>query len=162
MTARKAKRAPRANLHLRIEDGAWRDDKDALQLLRKAARRALAAAAPEARELTILLADDAALKALNSRFRGKRKPTNVLSFPSEDPAYLGDIAIAHETVAREAKAQDKSFAAHAAHLAVHGVLHLVGYDHESAADALAMETLETQILAGLGLRNPYSPRGKAA
>jgi probable rRNA maturation factor len=162
MSARKRLPPARASFAVRIEDRLWRDEKPALQLLRKAARQALEAAGAPPRDVTILLADDATLKALNSRFRGKRKPTNVLSFPSQEPDYLGDIAIAYGTVAREAEAQGKSFAAHAAHLTVHGVLHLMGYDHESAADALVMEALETQILAGLGLRNPYLPRGKAA
>jgi probable rRNA maturation factor len=162
MTIRKRKPPARAAIAIRIEDRLWRDDKSALQLLRKAARRALEAAPAPARDVTILLADDAALEALNSRFRGKRKTTNVLSFPSEEAGYLGDIAIAYGTVAREAEAQGKSFAAHAAHLAVHGVLHLMAYDHEKEADALVMEALETEILAGLGLRNPYLPRGKAA
>jgi probable rRNA maturation factor len=92
---------------------------------------------------------------LNTHFRGKNKPTNVLSFPSSDPAYLGDIAIAYGVVAREAKAQKKRIKAHAAHLAVHGVLHLLGFDHEIETDAVVMEGLETRILATLGLADPY-------
>ncbi len=161
MTQRKSSKPRRAAITLRIEDAHWRGDNTVPQLVRKAARRALDAVGAH-RDVTILLADDVRLKALNSQFRGKRKATNVLSFPSDAPGYLGDIAIAYGTVAREAAEQHKRFADHAAHLAVHGVLHLAGHDHETEADALAMETLETQILAGLGLRNPYLPRGKAA
>ncbi len=117
--------------------------------------------------LTILLTDDAALKKLNRRFRGKPRTTNVLSFPSPDPCYLGDIAIAYEITAREAKAQGKRIKAHAAHLVAHGVLHLAGYDHQNEPDALVMEALEAQILARLGISNPYSgklyrDKGKAA
>ena len=84
--------------------------------------------------LTILLTDDARLQSLNLDFRGKDKPTNVLSFPAEGP-YLGDIAVAFGVTAREAKAAGKPFAAHATHLVVHGVLHLLGYDHERAREA---------------------------
>ena len=103
------------------------------------------------------MASDAKLRALNRDFRGKDKPTNVLSFPAAANAegYRGDIAIAYGVTAREAKAAGKSFADHAAHLVVHGVLHLAGYDHERARDAKIMEPLEVKILAGLGIADPY-------
>jgi probable rRNA maturation factor len=107
------------------------------------------------RPFTILLTTDRKLRTLNANFRGKDKPTNVLSFPSDDPDYLGDIAIAYGVAAREAKAEGKSFAHHAAHLAVHGVLHLLGFDHERPRDARLMEPLEIEILAGLKIPNPY-------
>ena len=120
-------------------------------------------------KLTVLLTDDARLRALNAAFRGKDKATNVLSFPAppSEALYLGDVALAYGVTEREARAQSKSFAAHAAHLVVHGILHLTGYDHEKARDARAMETLETAILARLGIADPYAPRpytgpGKAA
>ena len=161
MTQRKPSAPRRATITLRIEDPHWRGGKTVAQSVRKAARRALDSVGA-CGDITILLTDDVRLKALNRQFRGKRKATNVLSFPCREPGYLGDIAVAYGTVAREAEEQHKSFSDHAVHLAVHGVLHLAGYDHESEADALAMETLETQILARLGLRNPYLPRGKAA
>ena len=124
--------------------------------LKKAARAALAAGGgKKAASLTILLSDDARLKALNHDFRGKNKPTNVLSFPAGADTYLGDIAIAYGVTTREAKAQGKRFADHAAHLVVHGVLHLLGFDHERAADAKRMEPLEVKILARLGIADPY-------
>jgi probable rRNA maturation factor len=150
-------------LNVIVDDPRWRAKKAALPLLRRAARRALAMA-PEVRaacELTILLAGDERLQALNAQFRGKDKPTNVLSFPA-DGAYLGDIALGFDTIAREAREQGKSFAAHAAHLAAHGVLHLIGYDHENRRDAQAMERLETEIMAAIDIADPYAPGGKAA
>jgi probable rRNA maturation factor len=136
-------------------------------LIRQAARLAVKSTEMPLGALTILLSDDATLRALNRRFRGKPRTTNVLSFPSPDPAYLGDIAIAYGIVAREAHAQGKRIKAHAAHLAVHGVLHLAGYDHQKEAEALEMEALEGQIFGRLGLRNPYCGKlypgkGKAA
>jgi probable rRNA maturation factor len=105
--------------------------------------------------VSILLADDARLKSLNRDFRGKNKPTNVLSFPSAQPGYLGDVAMAYRTVAHEARVQGKRFAHHAAHLALHGVLHLLGYDHLEKCEASAMESLEIEQLAKLGIASPY-------
>ena len=160
MSMPKTARTPR--LAVRIEEPRWREDKPALALLRKSARLALAHGPADGRTLTILLTGDARVQTLNGQFRGKRKATNVLSFPSGDADYLGDIAIAHGVVAREAQEQKKSFAAHAAHLAAHGVLHLLGYDHETEREALAMEAIETQILARLGYADPYAAAGKAA
>ena len=160
MSPQKTARTPR--LTLRIEEPRWREDKTALALLRKSARLALAHGPADGRTLTILLTGDAQVRTLNAQFRGKRKATNVLSFPSEDRDYLGDIAMAHGVVEREAREQNKSFAAHAAHLAAHGVLHLLGHDHEDEREALAMETIETQILARLGYPDPYAAAGKAA
>ena len=107
-------------------------------------------------KVTVLLTDDVRVRTLNREFRGKDKPTNVLSFPGAEPPYLGDIAIAYQTVVKEARAQAKSFAAHAAHLTVHGILHLLDYDHEGDAAAKIMETLEIQILAKLGMSDPYN------
>ena len=157
----------RLSIVLRVEEWRWRRNAETLKLIRRAARMALKSADAAAGTLTVLLTDDTALKDLNRRFCGKPRTTNVLSFPSPDPAYLGDIAIAYGIVAREARAQDKRIKAHAAHLTVHGVLHLSGYDHHKEPDALVMEALEAQILARLGLPNPYSGKlyrgkGKAA
>jgi probable rRNA maturation factor len=151
-----------------IEDERWRSDAHALRLMRRAMRGGLAAPYAStgkpvpATALTLLLADDARLKSLNHDFRGKNTPTNVLSFPSSVPGYLGDIAIAYPTVAKEARAQKKRFADHAAHLALHGILHLIGYDHETAMQADAMESLEIAILAQLGIASPYRPRAPKA
>ena len=151
-------------IHIVVENEAWRKKTRALLLMRRSARLALTAAGAKsgAKGLTIMLADDAYLKNLNAAFRRRRKTTNVLSFPSADPAYLGDIAIAFGVVAREARAQAKSFSAHAAHLAAHGVLHLLGFDHEKKAEAKRMEALERRILAKLGIADPYAARGSSA
>lgn len=154
----------RTTLDIVVEEPLWRRRRQALALLRRAARLALKAAGPAAqgRRLTILLSDDAHLMELNAKFRRRRKPTNVLSFPSRDSAYLGDVAIAYQTVAREARAQGKRFSAHAAHLAAHGVLHLLGQDHKNTAEAERMEAQERRILGRLGLSDPYAARGKRA
>ncbi|HXI87969.1 MAG TPA: rRNA maturation RNase YbeY [Parvularculaceae bacterium] len=108
-------------------------------------------------EVALLLTDDAAVRALNKRFRGKDEPTNVLSFPSGAPApgFLGDIALAYETCAREAEGKTARLADHAAHLIAHGLLHLVGYDHMEDRDAVLMEGLETAILDAVGVCDPY-------
>jgi probable rRNA maturation factor len=113
--------------------------------------------------LTVLFANDERLRALNRAHRGKNKPTNVLSFPAAPGSdYLGDIAIAFGVARREAEAAGKPLAEHAVHLAVHGVLHLLGYDHAKAREAEAMEALETEILAEIGIPDPYRRRGRAA
>ena len=112
-----------------------------------------------------MLTDDSAIRALNRDWRGKDEPTNVLSFPAAAPGkagrarrMLGDIVIAYETVAREARAEGKPFDHHLAHLAVHGFLHLLGYDHETDARSRAMERLETRDPARLGVPDPYRAR----
>ena len=117
-------------------------------------------------ELAVMLTDDAGIRTLNNNWRGQDKPTNVLSFPAlqppagrapqDAPRMLGDIAIAYETVRREADDEQKPFDHHLSHLAIHGFLHLVGYDHEKNADAEAMETLEREILARIGIPDPYA------
>ncbi|HEY0299900.1 MAG TPA: rRNA maturation RNase YbeY, partial [Rhizomicrobium sp.] len=114
--------------------------------------------APRGAGLTILLAGDARLKTLNRDFRGKAMPTNVLSFPAAANAerYLGDVALAYGVTRKEARAAEKAFADHATHLAVHGVLHLLGFDHVRPRQARLMEPLETRILAELGIADPYA------
>jgi len=142
-----------------VEDAAWRSHRGLLLKLRAAAEAARRAARlPARRRLTILLAADARLKTLNHDFRGKQKPTNVLSFPSDERDYAGDVALAYGVTKAEAAAAKKPFADHARHLVVHGVLHLAGYDHGRARDARVMEPLETKILARLGVPNPYEVR----
>jgi probable rRNA maturation factor len=119
-------------------------------------------------ELAVMLTDDAGIRTLNNNWRGIDKPTNVLSFPAlqptgpcgpdDAPRMLGDIAIAYETTRKEADDEQKPFDHHLSHLAVHGFLHLIGYDHETDSDAEAMETLEQEILAQLGIPDPYADR----
>lgn len=134
----------------------WNGREDALA-------RALAAAAEaevKSGQVSLLLGDDATLAALNREFRGEEGPTNVLSFPpageAGEPGFLGDIALAAETIAKEAENQGKSFDNHAAHMAVHGFLHLLGYDHQDGAEAALMEARERAILASLGIADPYA------
>ena len=123
---------------------------------RKWARLALRADA----EIALRVVDEDEGRMLNRDYRGKDYATNVLSFPAHDTAlgHLGDIALAYGVCAREAVEQGKTLSAHLQHLVAHGVLHLVGYDHEDEADAEVMEDLERQILAGLGLADPYLER----
>jgi probable rRNA maturation factor len=114
-----------------------------------------------AAELSILLTDDEEQQALNREWRNKDSSTNVLSFPQIEPfgpvvGLLGDITLARETLEREAVEQGTSLADHFTHLVVHGFLHILGYDHLSEAEALQMESLETQILASLGVADPYA------
>lgn len=115
-------------------------------------------------ELSVRIVDERESAELNGRYRGRRYPTNVLSFPFEAPpgvdvALLGDLVICAPVVAREAAEQGKPLAAHWAHMVVHGVLHLLGYDHEQPAEAEHMEGLEIRLLSRLGFENPYQPGG---
>jgi probable rRNA maturation factor len=143
-------------IQLVVEEAAWRGHRGLLPKLAAAAKAARKAAKLPAKSgFTILLADNAKLKGLNRDFRGKNKPTNVLSFPSDEKDYSGDIALAYGVTKAEAAAAKKRFADHAVHLVVHGVLHLGGYDHERERDARVMEPLETKILAKLGVPDPY-------
>jgi len=147
----------------------------------EAARAALAGAArqrpqhalPAAAELAVTLADDRELRRLNRQWRGQDKPTNVLSFPSgaldstaalppDMPVPLGDVVLGLETCAREAAAAGLPLAHHLEHLVVHGVLHLLGYDHETDGEAEAMERLESAVLAARGIADPYADAARAA
>lgn len=148
----------------------------------RAARAALVAALrdPDLHEIGLLACDDARIAALNADFRGKPVPTNVLSWPAfeggapeqppgepgEGPLFLGDIAIAYETCAREAADGGIGLADHAAHLVVHATMHLLGHDHEDDAEADAMEAIESKALASMGIADPYSreerPSGAAS
>ena len=154
-----------ADIEVEVEDEAWiaelglaRPDIEALIVQ----ACALALSAPrltdmEGGAVVILLADDAAVRDLNARFRGQDKATNVLSFPaSANPeGLLGDIALALGVCAREAREQGKSLANHVRHMTVHGTLHLLGYDHDIDAEAEIMEALECTLLAELGVPDPY-------
>ena len=143
-----------------IEDPAWEAaEPRAAALAEIAATAVLEHERARAGDIAILLADDARLAGLNAAFRGKDAPTNVLSFPSAEGAdALGDIALAYGVCAREAAEQAKSLGHHLQHLTAHGVLHLLGYDHESDAEAEAMEAKERAILAGLGVADPYATK----
>ena len=145
-------------IDIAIEHQAWAavSDLDAL------ARRAVAAAIAQSEaeidddaELSLVLCDDAFIQGLNKTWRGKDKPTNVLSFPTEEPALLGDIVIAYETTASEAADEGKTLADHLSHLVVHGTLHLLGFDHDDDAEADEMEQLESRVLTTLGIACPY-------
>lgn len=159
-------------IDIRIETAAWQGALgDAAAVCREAAVAAVAVAPPPWRgaAISVLLADDATLQSLNRAYRGRDEATNVLSFPlvdpghlkddgpplAEDGALLGDVAVAFGITAHEANEAKKPLADHLRHLIVHGVLHLLGYDHEDDADAEAMEAAEVLILAGLGVPDPY-------
>jgi probable rRNA maturation factor len=148
-----------------IESDRWRQSDDAAAVARRAVMEAAAVLSTEPAELAIVLTDDSAMRALNRAWRRFDKATNVLSFPTqrsgETPPLLGDIVLAYETIAREARSEHKPFAHHLAHLAVHGFLHLLGYDHERRADAEAMEQAERDILQRLAIPDPYRAAAKA-
>ena len=149
----------KGRITLVVEDPNWRRSRGLSQKLLAAAEAGLKASGlPRAARFTILLADDARLRDLNHNFRGKDKPTNVLSFPAaaNKDGHLGDIALAWGVTSAEAKAAGKSIADHASHLVVHGVLHLAGFDHEKSRDAQKMENLEVKILSRLGISDPYA------
>lgn len=130
---------------------AWKDSRADI---RKAVKATLAHEGVASLPVAIVLTDDASIQPLNHDYRGKNKPTNVLSFAGDDES-LGDILLAYETIAREAGEQDKLFTQHAIHLVVHGLLHLLGYDHEKQGEAEEMEAQEIAILSTLGVANPY-------
>jgi probable rRNA maturation factor len=152
------------------ESPLWEAEPGAEAVVREAISRAAAATdvGEPAAEVAVLLCDDATIAALNAQWRGREEPTNVLSFPAPpasdlgapDPSaavHLGDIAIACETVVREARERGRTVSQHLAHLAVHGFLHLLGYDHQTDEEAEDMEALEREILATLGISDPYAP-----
>ena len=148
-------------IEIEVADPRWRRLVGFNVKIRRAHKASLKKA-DAAQITTVLLADDKVLKALNRQWRGKNKPTNVLSFPAAPAAppkgaakSLGDIALSYDTLAKEAKSAGKTIADHMMHLVVHGLLHLIGHDHEDEAEAEAMEKKEIRILAKLGIGNPY-------
>lgn len=155
--------APSAEVAVRCK--AWLEERADVAML--AARAAEAALSETVRTghfiVDISLSDDAEQRRFNRTYRGKNRSTNVLAFPQSapeaahpgPPLLLGDVVLAFETVRREAAEQGKPFADHLCHLVIHGVLHLLGFDHESAGDAAVMEAREVKILAGLGVPDPY-------
>jgi probable rRNA maturation factor len=172
-SARRRRSSPAPSVEIRIESALWKSVPSA----RRALRHAMAAVPQAANtEVAVLLTDDRFIRALNRQWRGYDQATNVLSFPAPSscrshgasktrvnalygaPIPLGDIVIAYETTAREASAEGKPILHHLSHLAVHGFLHLLGYDHESHDEAETMEGLERTVLARLGIPDPYAAR----
>ena len=163
-------------IELILEDQRWVEVSSDFAFLKKAALLALSqqpakTAPPDIvamksphRLAVLVMSDDASIKDLNKTYRGKDKATNVLSFPStesllpgeeNEPVHIGDVILAYDYVSEEAKNEKKALQTHLSHLVVHGVLHLLGYDHETTKDAEAMETLEIKLMKQLGLENPY-------
>lgn len=165
-TTAAAEAEPLVVIDLLVEAGAWPPEDELERLARRAVDAALAetgASAAQPTELSLVFSDDAGIRELNSGWRGKDKPTNVLSFPAFPvrpgdplPPMLGDIVLAAETISREAELEEKPFEHHLSHLIVHGFLHLVGYDHETADEAETMEGLERRALARLAIPDPYA------
>ncbi len=161
-------RSPLPAIDVKVEAGAW----PAAAKLKALAKRAVTAATPSLSvrftpdsEISLLFTDDAHIRVLNRQYRSQDKPTNVLSFPGPSAGnvfgpLIGDLVFAEETIAREAEVDAMPFEDHLTHLIVHGFLHLLGYDHEVEREAILMEGLETAILAGLGIADPYG--GEAA
>lgn len=142
-----------------VQSPLWDAEPSAVETVRRAIAAA-AAAERAAGEVSVLLTDDAAMRVLNREWREIDRPTNVLSFPAAKTSQplIGDIAIGYETVRSESAAEHTPFLHHLAHLAVHGFLHLLGYDHENDSQAEAMEGLERDILARIGIADPYRLR----
>ena len=173
--ARRRRRLPA--IDVMVASVLWKSRHNAKALVQRAIATAASAVSTAGCEVAIVLTDDSAIRTLNRNWRQKNAATNVLSFPVREnlprrlpraekqrakigrvPSLLGDIVIAYETTEREARAERKPFAHHLTHLAVHGFLHLVGYDHVADEEAEAMEGLETAILARLGVPDPYIAR----
>jgi probable rRNA maturation factor len=168
-TMSRATDAPGIAIDLSITCAAWKRALPSVaHVARGAAQAALAQSGKRigAAEVSLVLAHDATVRALNGRWRGQDAATNVLAFASDEaraksqPVLLGDVVLAYETVVREAKEQDKRLADHLRHLVIHGVLHLLGYDHVKAVPAKRMEALERRILASLGVADPYRLRNE--
>lgn len=144
---------PSLQIDVLTQDENWPDVR---ALIEHAVTAALTVACfNESTELSIVLSNDALIQDLNKQYRGKDKPTNVLSFPQDDEFSLGDIVLALETIQREAEEQKKEFNDHLMHLIVHGTLHLLGHDHKEDSEAEKMESLEVKILDDIGVENPY-------
>lgn len=164
MVVNRAPASPPLDIDITIEAGNWPDEASLTRLVERAVAAAFAETGSAGHsELSVVFSDDAHIQALNAGWRGKDKPTNVLSFPafplargSPLPPMLGDIVLAAETVAREAALEDKPLENHITHLVIHGLLHLLGHDHEADAEAEAMEATERAALARLAIADPYA------
>jgi len=162
---------PPLKIDVRVDSKRWNKARSIKSVLRRAVADAASALSTTGAELAIVLADDSTIRLLNRDWRGVDAATNVLAFPAKPfpteeaggaPPLIGDIVLGYETVAREARDEGKPFAHHVAHLAVHGFLHLVGYDHERDEDAEKMERAERRILRRLAIPDPYRRRAKSA
>lgn len=160
-------------IELIIEDQNWGDLSTDFSFLKEASLLALCQGAIKSAPLAmksphrlavLVMSNDASIRDLNKSYRSKDKATNVLSFPSTEnllpgeelePVHIGDVILAYEYVTKEAKSEKKPIKSHLSHLVIHGVLHLLGYDHETSEDAEIMETLEIKLMKQLGLENPY-------
>ena len=162
-TAPRQGTGPALTLAVRIQARRWRELDDVRALIARAVEAGLAVAPvspAEGAELSLLLTDDKRIRVVNRDWRGFDKPTNVLSFPAASPEriatspVLGDIVLAYETLVREAETEGKALADHFSHLVIHGLMHLLGEDHETPAEAERMEALEIAALARLGIADP--------
>jgi probable rRNA maturation factor len=159
--------APNLVIDILIESEEWRMLPEAEDVVRRAIASAASSIEIRRREISVLLCDDETIAGLNAYWRGQQKPTNVLSFPApplqgaapDENIPLGDIAIAYETLTREAEENGKTTSDHLSHLVIHGFLHLLGYDHHMDDEAERMERLERDILAGIGVDDPYAACG---
>jgi probable rRNA maturation factor len=156
-------------IDISAESEGWQRVPGIEACVRRAAEAAMRDGEAPPSEISVVLSDDEHIRELNKHHRNMDKPTNVLSFPAARikapagaPRFLGDIVLAFETVEREAREEEKPLENHISHLVVHGVLHLLGYDHEDEDEANLMESRERQILSGLGIPDPYAERGAAA
>lgn len=161
-----SRRTAKSWLQVEIIDtaGMWHDLKDIFSLIHNAASALVEnpkIPKQPKRQVCIALSSDSEVQTLNWTYRGKKSPTNVLSFPavpidfSQMPQFMGDIIFARETIEREAKKNNVPFSAHVSHLTIHGLLHLLGYNHDTEREAQIMEDLEAEVLARLGISNPY-------
>lgn len=164
-TADRSAQKPKISIDLAVEAGEWPKKPALRALVKKAVDAALTEAGVSggSSELSVVFSDDAGIRELNAGWRGKDKPTNVLSFPAFTvkpgdalPPMLGDIVLAAETVARESEMEGKSLEHHITHLVIHGLLHLLGHDHEEEGQAERMEGLERAALARLAIPDPYA------
>jgi probable rRNA maturation factor len=159
---------PTLEVEIVRRDDAWAGAGLGDAMLTRAARASFDAASPRrggVHHVTLALTDDAEMRVLNRIWRGKDVPTNVLSFPADDaiaePGFVGDVVLAYETAQKEAREQDIKLTDHVAHLVVHGVLHLLGFDHGDDAEAERMEDVERRALASLGIADPYAEQSEA-
>jgi probable rRNA maturation factor len=161
MRAPAERRASAPTVDIQVQSPLWQAEPRAEETVRAAIKTAASALSTPPGEVSIVLTDDSTIRALNRRWRGIDKPTNVLSFPAAQAGstdFLGDIVITYETLEQECDDGDRNFLHHLAHLTVHGFLHLVGYDHQTDSDADEMEALESKIMRSMNMPDPYLAR----